>query len=139
MGFIQSAYIKCNTPDIINKLEELKYNNGWYHCLKCNTIGTNIAEDNKGYYYGIMDERDIKPNQIDCNNNIDLFFAIAALRDDTDINQWFICTISHYDAINNITHEVNDWILCTTKKIKKHKKIDVWRKASVNELINHFI
>jgi hypothetical protein len=34
-------------------------------------------------------DSDNKPDAIDCGENIDLFLAIASLRDDTDKYQWF--------------------------------------------------
>lgn len=34
-------------------------------------------------------DSDNKPHCIDCGENIDLFLAIAALRDDSDYMQWF--------------------------------------------------
>ena len=138
MGFIQTAFIRLNTHDIINNLEYLKYKNGWYHLLKCNMIGTIIDEEGKGFYYGIADNSDIKPNQIDCKDNINLFLAIAALKDNTDINQWVICQFDHTDPDNGCEYKTGDWRLSNRKKMKKYKRQEVWKKASLDEIIKHF-
>ena len=42
-----------------------------------------------GYFFWTGFEPDIKEDYINCNDDVDLFFALAALRDDTDNFQWF--------------------------------------------------
>ena len=68
---------------------------------------------------------------IDCGTNEELFLAIAALRDDTDKNQWFT--------------DGDKWILCPEIKFSTYwvyndidVNIDTVHKATVNELIEHF-
>ena len=75
---------------------------------------------------------------IDCGNNESLFFALAALRDDTDYMQWFK---------NN---KIEYWIQCTSEVLvfytylkDKDKYVetnfsDNFHKATVQELIEHF-
>lgn len=66
---------------------------------------------------------------IDCGTNEDLFLAIAALRDDTDKNQWFT--------------DGDLWFKCGDETVEYHlnhlnecgRKI---HKATVDELIEHF-
>lgn len=62
-------------------------------------------------------------DSIDCGTNEDLFLALAALRDDTDKFQWFISPEGIWAYNTN-----NDSISVSPK----------WRKATVNELIEHF-
>lgn len=69
--------------------------------------------------------------RIDCSINEELFLAIAALRDDTDKNQWFT--------------DGDKWILCPEIKFSTYWayndvdiNTDTIHKATVNELIEHF-
>lgn len=138
MGFIQACRININTQDIKNKLLEYGYENDWYHLLKCNGIGTKIDEKGKGKFYGILDEMDFHESQYDCNNNIDLFLSLTALKDNSHLNQWLICTIEHLDTDNNVNYNVGDWRLGDRKIMKKYKKQEVWRKATPQEIIEHY-
>lgn len=68
---------------------------------------------------------------IDCGTDGELFPAIAALRDDTDKNQWFT--------------DGDKWIPCPeirfpTYRVYYHIDVntDTVHKAAVNELIEHF-
>jgi hypothetical protein len=139
MAFIQPAYINMNTPYIREYLDKLNYKKDWFHLLPCYGIGTTIDDKGNGSYYGVADTIDRFPkSQFDCDENVDLFLAIAALKDNNDINQWMICTMEHTDPDNNTFYNVGDWRLSHRKKMKKIKRNDVWRKASLEELIQHF-
>lgn len=70
---------------------------------------------------------------IDCGTNEDLFLAIAALRDDSDIHQWFVADegIPCYCKKGTFfirQQEYSEFHLCG---VKAHK-------ATVSELIEHF-
>lgn len=65
-----------------------------------------------------------KAGRIDCGTNEELFLAIAALRDDTDKYQWFIPPAGAW-----VYNKGYESILEVSLK---------WRKATVNELIEHF-
>ena len=76
---------------------------------------------------------------IDCGTNEDLFLAIAALRDDTDKNQWF--------ASNYFNKNMNpdSFVKCTTDDYKEFfgdcpytRNYDDYHKATINELIKFF-
>ena len=138
MAFIQPCRINLNNEDIKNKLLELSYNNDWYHLLKCYGIGTIIDNNGKGSFYGICDEQDIHNNQYDCETNVELFLALAALKDNTDLNQWMICLFDHIDPDNNIEYKKGQWRIADRKKMKKINRQDAWIKASIDEIINHF-
>ena len=131
MVFTTAAFIRRNTPELRKKLEELGYNCSSLRrdrsCL-CTAAYLNV-------YHSIhpewLDNEDIrKTNDIDCGTNEELFLAIAALRDDTDDNQWFT--------------DGNDWFLCRYLKVGMHYQdmpeilFEKWYKATVEELIEHF-
>ena len=76
-------------------------------------------------------------DSIDCGTNEELFIAIASLRDDTDVNQWFVMDVEEYMDINQ-----GDWFLATDRNKGKHigTQIDPMycHKATVEEIIEHF-
>lgn len=139
--FTQPCFIRKNTPELRMNLKQLGY--------KCNNgkwMGSYIAtfkrDDSNDLFYCGTPEYDLPNNpslnnSINCGTNEDLFLAIAALRDDTDKNQWFIWNVTDYDVKH--TYE---WILCTEDKIEDMLFYDCqWRKArkaTVEELFNHF-
>ena len=143
MAFIQPCFIKKNTSELINKLIDLGYVKALFD-----------EEYTKSEAYGlIIDQGDIVPlehglqemeliftyNFIDCGTNEELFLAIAALRDDSDINQWFI-----YNTINNTVgkFETIEWVLCKDNNICDYLNWDncykYCHKATVEEIIKHF-
>ena len=80
MGFLQPCFIKKNTPELKKKLEELGY--------KMNLIYS-PNEHNLYIGSGVYSSANFIDNYyLDCGTNEELFLALAALRDDTDKNQW---------------------------------------------------
>lgn len=133
--FTQSCFIRKNTPELREKLRNMGYEyhgkenitdslsslhccNGWYY--ECNLVPLD--------YYSIAD----------CETNEELFLAIAALRDDTDKNQWFVMDVDFYSDIKK-----GDWFRATDVNGQYHigTKVDplYCHKATVQELIEHFI
>jgi hypothetical protein len=100
MGFTTPTFIRKNTPELRKKLEELGYiKNSPKWTDDCNIIWA-YQYPEKGFdtpNYVIADSFDIPFDKhsclcgkfIDCGTNEELFLAIAALRDDTNENQWF--------------------------------------------------
>ena len=104
MGFTTPCFIRKNTPELRKKLEKLGY--------KSRTISNNdklclatTANNVYAKYTIITNEMfdSVDPHRtwncagrIDCGTNEELFLAIAALRDDTNENQWFICDVNHW-------------------------------------------
>ena len=119
--FTQNCFIRKNTPELRAKLEKLGIKKSKYSSVKVDTLST----DNEKYqtFKGLQ-------IGIDCGTNENLFLAIAALRDDSDINQWFT--------------DGKDWFFCQYLKVGMHYQdkpeilFDKWHKASVDELIEHF-
>lgn len=83
MGFTTACFIRKNNPELRNKLKDLGYCviGNSLPCIKTNIQGKlDIAE--QAYTFELND-------RIDCGINEELFLAISALRDDSDINQWY--------------------------------------------------
>lgn len=128
MGFTTPAFIRRNTPELRKKLEKLGY---YLHPECIDDDRGNYLFVNREYYLnrplGYLEELS---RSIDCGINENLFLAIAALRDDTDDNQWFT--------------DGNDWFLCRYLKVGMHYQdmpeilFEKWYKATVEELIEHF-
>lgn len=69
---------------------------------------------------------------IDCGTNELLFLSLAALRDDTDKNQWVI------DEANECFGWENSWSICDKDDINERVVYTHYRKATVEEIIEHF-
>ena len=124
--FTQKCFIRKNTPEIVNALEQLGYGtlfsarNGYGEYLCCyNSIVTG------------SDGGEINYEFIDCGTNDELFLSIAALRDDSDKFQYFT---------NGVF-----WIKCSQLELKheldnNYEEFCVadFHKATVEELIEHF-
>ena len=142
MGFTTPCFIRKNTQELRKKLEELGYSKDYPEwTVDCSIIWA-YQYPIKGFdtpNYVIADSFDIPFDKhsalcgkfIDCGTNEELFLAIAALRDDTDKNQWFT--------------DGDKWILCPEIKFSTYwvyndvdVNLDVIHKATVNELIEHF-
>lgn len=139
--FIQPCFIRKNTPELRKKLEELGYRyaqNGyaeWFIPIEdLPYLGVNLYSN--GVYMGISGNWN---NWIDCGTNEELFLALAALRDDTDIDQWFI-----YDSMDAVieSFRVYEWFICNEDRIEDMLFYDSHylnaHKATVQELIEHF-
>lgn len=89
MGFTTRCIIHENTTKIRNSLKKLGY-----HCnpyLGWNNLYTSIHGYASGYSISDDNINFLFKEAIDCGTNEELFLAIAALRDDTNYMQWFIC------------------------------------------------
>lgn len=98
-------------------------------------LGVNLYSGGK--YMGVNGKWD--SHWIDCGTNEELFLALAALRDDTDKNQWFI-----YDSMDAVieSFRVYEWFICNEDRIEDMLFYDSHylnaHKATVEELIEHF-
>ena len=134
MGFIQPCFIQKNTPEIRKVLEGLGYslNNGKWMGKYLATFRIKETEE---WRYVASPEWDL-PNSpdidvsVDCGTNEGLFFAIAALRDDTDKNQWLT--------------DGDLWFICGDETCDEDIEYYLSRygrsfhKATLQELIEHF-
>ena len=134
MGFTTPCFIRKNTEELRKKLEDIGYKNAGSsnhhdiiytdaeHGVYFTTFASNITDDEVAY---------------DCKYNRTLFLAIAALRDDTDNNQWFVMDVEIYVDLTKGT-----WFKATDRYGGKHVGTQIealyCHKATVEELINHF-
>ena len=150
MGFTTPCFIRKNTETLRKKLEELGYNilNSGNTTLDAHNYDGNgshksIEEGSAiitsyGNLYGVIYDIDTvtKKGRIDCGTNELLFLAIAALRDDTDKNQWFVY------PNENIWFICNDYDINYVREYIRDSVQSAWfhcsHKATVNELIEHF-
>lgn len=136
--FTTPCFIRKNTPELRNKLKELGYiqvkqDIYYYHIMVengniwiCNGAFNPDNPDGKGW-----DEC------IDCEDNEALFFALAALRDDSDYMQWFT------NGTDFIKCEREDWpdmfsVLCSGRGKEYMNELDKYHKATSTEIIAHF-
>lgn len=145
--YTQSCFIRKNTPELRKKLEKL----GYKICICCEFDGAYILKNlinngtihGFGYYSedsGFKNKEEMIKNfevnsaengRVDCGTNEDLFLAIAALRDDTDKNQWFVDYSTGEDG--------SSWYLSVLHNIKDcFQSTEECHKATVEELIKHF-
>lgn len=132
--FIQPCFIRKNTPELRKKLEELGYVSFKYSTQ--NIIKSNNIVASLGCIFDIYPINIIKRgfnNCIDCGINEELFLALAALRNDTDKNQWVI------DEANECFFGwENSWSICDKDDMNERVVYTHYRKATVEEIIEHF-
>ena len=141
--FKHSCFIKKNTEDLKKQLEELGYSYSGFDNQNNDCLATSIIPKN----YSIINEYLIETNnphtswginRVDCGENIDLFLAIAALRSDSDYNQWFILE-ERYGEDDYGFLEVGSWHFCKEANYKNYFPIGFkCRKASLKEIQDHF-
>ena len=143
--FTQRCFIRKNTYELVEKLKVLGYNQGFSArgnfgdslLTTLNSMGGNIYG-----FLSIPSDKIEEPiiddiDGVNCCTNEELFLAIAALRDDSDIHQWFIMDAEIYTEISK-----GDWFVATDIKGGKHVGTQIdplyCHKATVEELIKHF-
>lgn len=130
--FITTCFIKKNTPEVREKLEQLGYE------ALVSGIGNSIFTFNSKYVcVDITGEDKLKFDSgcINCDTNETLFLAIAALTDENSYRQWYICKISNNPDIKNM------WHFCERSCMDEDSRFFgfiSFRKATVDELIEHF-
>lgn len=135
--FIQSAFIRKNTPELQEKLRELGYKTD-YSTTTRGCIATS-AICNRFSIINSQDFDSTNPHitwgndgRIDCGYNEELFLALAALRDDTDKNQWII------DEANECFGFNDSWMICDKDDMNDRIVYTHYRKATVEEIIKYF-
>ena len=126
MGFTTPAFIRKNTPELRKKLERLGY---YLHPECIDDDRGNYLFVNREYYLnrplGYSEELS---RSIDCGTNEDLFLAIAALRDDTSANQYWVFDQDFLPHYKKGDFTIGHFIRCSC----------YCHVASVKELIEHF-
>lgn len=152
MGFSTPAFIRKNTPELRKKLEKLGYNHPTdviedeRFCIATSPVNCNYHIIIKGAFDATNPYRTWNcAGRIDCGTNEELFLALAALRNDTNNNQWFIAesslSVSFDDAIGNDHYFVEPKGRFFFWGIEYQNSTIIlgnFRKATVDELIEHF-
>lgn len=159
--FTTKCFIRKNTPELRDKLEKLGYricscckfeDNIWLNNFlmikndpSIHGIGAWDIEDSQEEVLNryITDNTEDSNPAIDCGDNERLFLALVALRDDTDKYQWFFST-GWTDFEGNPLPD--KWVLCDQDTLEKFAFVNNspnsyktgWKKATVEELIQHF-
>lgn len=134
MGFTTPCFIREDTEYLREKLKKLGYT------PFDDDKRDGLVADKSGYMYSIL-ENNLISSTYNCGVNENLFLAIAALRDDTNENQWFICDVNHWDRSDNgeatVYAEIGEWIFCKSND-DDCAQDNHYHKATVEELIEHF-
>lgn len=91
----------------------------------------------RGSFFSVKEDK-LMDYFYDCKNNEALFFALAPLRDDSDLHQWFV-----YDNRTwNDEKPTRFWFICKQDKVEDDMCHDQMftdcEKATKEELIAHF-
>ena len=128
--FTQPCFIRKNTPELRKKLEEFGYK---YNGRDTESWGTSALYCFYESYYEVYPAKPSRYHSIvDCGTNEKLFLALAALRDDTDNNQWVI------DEANECFGWEDSWMICDKDDMNERAVYTHYRKATVEEIIEHF-
>lgn len=68
---------------------------------------------------------------IDCGTDIELFKALAAMNDKNDREQWFTDTADGFSKCS-VDRWLDEW------QPEYHDRYSIWRKATVEEIVEHF-
>lgn len=140
MAFKETCFIRKNTKELREELSKLGYKFKVY-ASKRQCIATASSEDAKMSMQPAAaiicedsfdsDNPHITWNcagRIDCGTNEEMFLALAALRDDSDLYQWMIVTDTKG------TH----WMKSVEDKFAGDAAHSVWRKATVEDIVEHW-
>lgn len=136
MKFKQSVFIKKNTQELQNKLKKLGYK---YGGCDSQSVGNSALYCYYDTYYEIYPSKPARDHKIiDCGYNDELFLALAALRSDSDMFQWFICTEEYISTHTMDFVKVGTWQLNTQHNKLSYGLKRLWKKATIKEIIEHF-
>ena len=123
MVFIQQCFIRKNTPELRDKLEEIgrKLLFSAKHGYRKELFTMKGERGLVQAYNGLASTKNI----IDCGTNEEMFLALAALRDDTDRNQWFVKDVSGV------------WERSESEIPSKYMQLN-GHKATAEEIVEHF-
>lgn len=117
--FIRSCFIRKNTPELRNKLQDMGYRQNIYDKNEYPWLAVN-----HNMFISVSEGFERLPEfNIDCGTNEELFLALAALRDDTDKNQWF--------TDGKLWEKSNNDLPSHYMQLEGHK-------ATIEEIIEHF-
>lgn len=133
MGFITPCFIRKNTPELRKKLEKLGYKYSSFDDLRLDCIITFTSRNEYSVWANRhFNETKALHSYVDCGTNEELFLALAALRDDTDIRQWII------DEANECFGYDDSWMICDKTNMNDRFIYTKYRKATKEEIIERF-
>lgn len=154
MGFTTSCFIRKNSEELQKKLSDMGYDicpcANFEDAVWLDTLPMNGTVHGVGYFDAEIEfpdwtiEKELKrfisenPEKIDCGINEDLFFAIAALRNDSDINQWFVTEANQQWVNIGLYIPSGSLKLCLVDDKYMYQGGVPTHKATIEELIKHF-
>ena len=129
--FTTPCFIKKISSELKEKLKEL----GYRDVGKARYYGESqyIYCEGRVFYESPCTIKARYNTFIDCGTNEELFIALASLRDDSDINQYFICDKVSFTL--GKTYYPDDYLYYQYDEFFDKQN---WHKATVEELIEHF-
>lgn len=129
-------YIKKITQPLIDRLNELGYEDCWTGYIHSQEVKTMIFVcDGKWTLTGFPPP--YNKNYIDCGTNEEFFLALVEYDKKLVRNQWFICQ-EEYLGNNLRVVPVGEWQKNTSRDKLTYSLKKLWRKATLEEIINHF-
>lgn len=130
MGFTKICFIRKRTPELTEKLDKLGYRMGFIYSKEQTQIDSVLCVQGEFRFVqnSLIDiiKKDI-PSVIDCGENEELFLAIAAIRDDTSDNQYWV----FYEDFHK--WKKGDFVIGRFGRCSCYCHV-----ATVEELIEHF-
>lgn len=133
--FTQSCFIRKISKELSKKLESLGYKLSSFVVFASPDITATYCKSGK---YAVTIQNPALLNAIDCGTNEELFLALAALRDDTDSDQWFILDYNDTWPEAGDFRSKGDFAYCNTEKYYCGTDVRIAHKATPEELIKHF-
>lgn len=125
MAFTVKCFVRKIDNKLINRLEKLGYKDGYSLGIHPAVVETHTATIPKTGEWTLAAFCDSWKDYIDCGENVELFMALAALRDDSDIFQLFSDGYGNYVKPHN-----EDAII--------ELKLGGWKKLTVNDIITYY-
>lgn len=130
--FTQSCFIRKISKELSKKLESLGYKLSSFVVFASPDITATYCKSGK---YAVTIQNPSLLNAIDCGTNEELFLALAALREDTDAQQWFV----HKSGNHWWRTEFDYFQECFNESNEDNElKYEDFHKATPEELIKHF-
>lgn len=141
--FIQPCFIRKNTPEIRQKLEELGYKPSYpifqypevfKHIAACNFFGSKYygVSDDEVSHHGEIKDAIKNRGMIDCGDNEELFIALASMTDDEyGLSDYYIVT-------DNCNPRYAKGSIHRALPISSVIHPNCYRKATVEEIIKYF-
>lgn len=126
------CFIRRSTKELTNELKKFGSRHGrmlWY-------LPNTLLVADASQYWCTDDERGhaedlVKQGYIDCGENEELFLALAALRNDTDKNQWITDIPGHWEKCTFDDGQKFIFFSYSLSNVNAHK-------ATWKELLKHF-